>query len=599
MRLRIKQDQRGISNVIVVMLSLVILVIISANVILWSYQMNQLDWEKMQEDINIVDVRDTWSYNPFGYGLGGSTSLVSGSVSNLKSDDGLYLTFRSYYSGTDTSDFVDNDASDVDSSPNKGTHSNFSAQQYGPDSIYDTLTEENTAGSSSSNQTASADFDRDDWISGQSSAGDVSAGVLSDTHSSNNIRYELVETKATAGGPSGQRNYLLAWRFDFTSLLSSRADTHVYIEAQTTGETFRVYWSPDDSTMNFLGNITSTSDSWRGWDVPDDISTTIYILLKDSNNERADGSDTTTADLIKIDTLFLEITTSEPDNYELDLEVQWTNVDCDETNEELCIYGGTMDPENIRVDAWNGSAWENLFIELSSGWNNVSVSSYLQSSTFTIRFKDCTETSDATQDSWDIDVTLLHVWSDEYASEVEFTGSSNMEDWSRLTWTVDSAWTSGLVNVTLQLYNYALGDYPTSGNGYIAYTSSDANTDEIKNQIITVNPTHFRNATGYWRMKVKGVKATDEQFDLKVDWVEFKAVIASGTLFTFKNTGSLTSHLVSLWVVNSTHHRRYDIDVIINPGETLPYLRADISLPSGQYVVKVVAERGNIAVFSE
>jgi len=49
------------------MLSLVILVIISANVILWSYQMNQLDWEKMQEDINIVDVTrvgEAWSYNP-------------------------------------------------------------------------------------------------------------------------------------------------------------------------------------------------------------------------------------------------------------------------------------------------------------------------------------------------------------------------------------------------------------------------------------------------------------------------------------------------------------------------------------------------------
>ena len=67
MQLRVKQDQRGISSVIVVMLSLVILVIISANVILWSYQMNQLDWEKMQEDINIVDVTrvgEAWSYNP-------------------------------------------------------------------------------------------------------------------------------------------------------------------------------------------------------------------------------------------------------------------------------------------------------------------------------------------------------------------------------------------------------------------------------------------------------------------------------------------------------------------------------------------------------
>ncbi|NWF97260.1 MAG: hypothetical protein HXY34_14070, partial [Candidatus Thorarchaeota archaeon] len=41
-------------------------------------------------------------------------------------------------------DYVDNDDSDVDSSSDKGTHSNFTAQQYGPDVIYDTLTEEST-----------------------------------------------------------------------------------------------------------------------------------------------------------------------------------------------------------------------------------------------------------------------------------------------------------------------------------------------------------------------------------------------------------------------------------------------------------------------
>jgi len=53
---RIRLDKRGVSNVIVIVLSLVILVIIASNVILWSYQMNQLDWEKMQESLEITDV---------------------------------------------------------------------------------------------------------------------------------------------------------------------------------------------------------------------------------------------------------------------------------------------------------------------------------------------------------------------------------------------------------------------------------------------------------------------------------------------------------------------------------------------------------------
>lgn len=118
------------------------------------------------------------------------------------------------------------------------------------------------------------------------------------------------------------------------------------------------------------------------------------------------------------------------------------------------------------------------------------------------------------------DVWINIVTPTEFTSEIEFTGLSNMEDWSQLNWTVDSAWTVSSVNVTLQLYNYTLGDYPTSGNGYIAYTSDDTpNIDEAKKQTITVNPTHFRNATGHWKMKVKGVKATDTQFDFKADWI--------------------------------------------------------------------------------
>ena len=51
-----KRGKRGISTVIVVMLSLVLIVIIVGNVVLWSYQMNQVDLERMQETITITDV---------------------------------------------------------------------------------------------------------------------------------------------------------------------------------------------------------------------------------------------------------------------------------------------------------------------------------------------------------------------------------------------------------------------------------------------------------------------------------------------------------------------------------------------------------------
>ena len=100
-------------------------------------------------------------------------------------------------------------------------------------------------------------------------------------------------------------------------------------------------------------------------------------------------------------------------NYILDLEVQWTNADYDETNEWLSIYGGTMGPEALQVDVWNDTDWVTVLTDLEIGWNSVNVSSYLTSSTFKIRFRDTLQTDDLTQDSWEIDATFLHVWTAE------------------------------------------------------------------------------------------------------------------------------------------------------------------------------------------
>jgi len=92
----------------------------------------------------------------------------------------------------------------------------------------------------------------------------------------------------------------------------------------------------------------------------------------------------------------------------------------------------------------------------------------------------------------------------------------------------------------------------------------------------------------------------------QVDWEKMREnVIISnverltyGSQFTFENDGGLTVHLVSLWIINSTDHQRYNISVFINSAETKNYLRDDISLPTGSYTVKVVTERGNTAVYS-
>jgi hypothetical protein len=195
-----------------------------------------------------------------------------------------------------------------------------------------------------------------------------------------------------------------------------------------------------------------------------------------------------------------------------------------------------------------------------------------------------------------VDAVLLHLWSNDYIAEAEFTGLSNTEEWAQLNWTANNAWTTDSVAVTIQLYNFTLGAYQTSGFGYTTYTSSATpNTDENSSQTTSVRTSDFRDSSGNWKIKIKGVKTGAAQFDLKVDLVEFHEV-EGGSQLTFQNGGSLTAHIVSIWIENSTNHQRFAADLFINSGETLSKAYSNMYLPGGSCSVKVATERGNMAV---
>jgi hypothetical protein len=148
------------------------------------------------------------------------------------------------------------------------------------------------------------------------------------------------------------------------------------------------------------------SNSWNNISVNDYLdSSTFTIRFKGSN----DANDTF-KDSYMIDAVLLH--TWEIQGYQLDIEVQFTNADYNEENEYLCIYTGNLDSEDIVVDLYSGLEWITLLSDLeANSWNNVSVSQYLNSPTFTIRFKDGYKANnDAYQDDWLIDTVLLHVW---------------------------------------------------------------------------------------------------------------------------------------------------------------------------------------------
>jgi hypothetical protein len=186
----------------------------------------------------------------------------------------------------------------------------------------------------------------------------------------------------------------------------------------------------------------------------------------------------------------------------------------------------------------------------------------------------------------------------EFTIEVEFTGTSDLGNWTSLAWTIDAAWSTGNVSVTFQLFDYNLSGYPASGEGYISYNSSmTLYIDEAENQTITVDPTRFRDTSGHWKIKVTGVKNSSAQFDLEADLIELRPP-SGGPYFSIRNSGTLTSHIVSLWVVNSSFHQRYDVNIYLNSGQNLVFYRDDIDIPSGEYTIKIVTDKGNQAVFS-
>ncbi len=163
--------------------------------------------------------------------------------------------------------------------------------------------------------------------------------------------------------------------------------------------------------------------------------------------------------------------------------------------------------------------------------------------------------------------------------ELRYRASDNLENWflEAYNWRTKTYSDSG--------FNVTTGHTPTRGWDTYVVSLTDVWTSYVLN-----------DGTVYVKLHEEGEDALQTTVD--VDFLGVRAVVG-GILFSFKNKGSVTSHLVSLWVNNSTYHLRYDINVFVNSGETVLYQRADINLPNGQYMVKVVTERGNVEVYSE
>lgn len=298
--------------------------------------------------------------------------------------------------------------SDVDSSADIGTHSNFAAQQAGPDSTNDTLTEGNYGGSSSNTTMLNDGFESGlgNW--------DGNGATTWDTATS--------ATYGSPWAPHGGTYFMACDSNDDGSLTTDDIDmstaTAIYVsfwymedDVDDADEfNFRMYDGSGYDKIQELG-LTASEDTWYQYSAR--ITDSQYF----KSNFRVDFIGTTigTGEVCYIDDVVVirEVTAV---NYQLALEEQFTEVPHDGdswTNGELCVFTGpyTGTAEDLQAQVWNGSAWTTVSSSLTTNaWNNISVLSYVTADDLYIRFIGGTESSDTAQNTWQIDAVLMHLW---------------------------------------------------------------------------------------------------------------------------------------------------------------------------------------------
>lgn len=145
-------------------------------------------------------------------------------------------------------------------------------------------------------------------------------------------------------------------------------------------------------------------------------------------------------------------------------------------------------------------------------------------------------------------------------------------------------WSSG--TYTDNGFNNTLGHSPTNDWNYYAVNFTDKWSDYMR-----------EDGKLFVKLQDEGSYGDTSRTTIDIDFLAVRVVVGAVAL-SFKNRGALTARIVSLWIIDANAHNRYNADLYIGAGENATYVLGGAELPSGQYIVKAVTERGNIAVYS-
>ena len=437
-------------------------------------------------------------------------------------------------------DYVDNASVNV-----VGAHSNFAAQQNGPDSNFDVLSEaasgtffvDNspnscvTIGQTSCPSGTLTDLRNDDGsymllesyptsysssfnsigYDSQSSATSSSGNSMSWSHTtcSDNDRILLVsvDTFKNSGTPSTINSITydgIALTPVATALYSSNPQVRSYVyylvNPSTGVKTINVNFQGSTSAIG--GSVTYTN-----------VNQTMPILVSNANM----GSGTN----------------------------QSAGVTASGTNSKV-LFGhiGAYRTSGYTVNDWQTTRWSQTSQQYKGFGSDKSVTSGYVSTSW-----NTTNTA-----SWASIALLLQPTqvASVYSVGAEFTGLSNTNNWNNIVWSIDGSTTINGVSVIYQLYNYRTGQYVGAPvDGYLTDTLGTSNT--TRTQTIFSNTSDYRDGAGNWKIKVSASQTTPIRYDLKIDLMRYRV-----------NQTNYALNLQEQWVnVNATNLRQ---DLCIKTG---------------------------------
>jgi hypothetical protein len=95
------------------------------------------------------------------------------------------------------------------------------------------------------------------------------------------------------------------------------------------------------------------------------------------------------------------------DNYALNLEEQWLDVNATNVRQDLCIKTGALSAEALIVEVLNGGTWQPLMTLNPNTFNNITLIPYINSNALTIRFVGGNDATDPTPNNWNIDSVYI------------------------------------------------------------------------------------------------------------------------------------------------------------------------------------------------